>query len=109
MHPPGKENATRRGGALKTTYDKRKVAHPAGDGQLIPDLVLDFQSSNVEHVYRPNAREVVVSCPFCPGGRLFFSVVQPWHVHLDGDLYCRVRAMTFKAVVEALVEKAGGR
>ncbi len=74
-------------------------------GSLIPDIVLDLQARNVPHAYRPGSADVLVSCPFC-SGRLFLSVLQPWHC-CTGDLRCPARSMRFEEVLAALVVKAG--
>jgi hypothetical protein len=104
MHPPGKENGTRQGAALKTAYDVGTVAHSAGDGQLFPEIVLDLQARNVPHVYRPSSREVVVACPIC-GNKMILSTEKPYWLCLTLGR-CATDQMTWKQVVEALVEKA---
>jgi hypothetical protein len=50
MHPPGKENATRQGGALKTAYDADNVADRPHHCKPAPANVARVMESLAEKV-----------------------------------------------------------
>jgi len=77
--PPGKENATGQGGALKKTYDKVNVAPTAPQSNLFPEPSAAEKWCQAHGVaYRTGSfpGEIVITCLSCKRGRMF--IYQKW-------------------------------
>ena len=104
MSPGEKRNATRQGGAPLKTYDTRNVAQQSEVGELFPELVTKLEAAGVEHVFRPSSRDLITLCPQCTG-KLVLDVTKPFWMCLSPGK-CSVEAMTFEAVVSAVIGRA---
>ena len=102
MPPPGKENATRQGGALKTDNPRRISQSPfRGKRRNVERL----KSLGVSHTHRPSSRDILAACPSC-GGRILIDETKPYLICM-GDMLCPINRIPFAAVVLRLAEKAG--
>ena len=101
MSPPGKEKGALQGALFHTeNYDARTVARLPAQGNIIPELVARLIGAGIVHEYRRNAKEAVLTCPWCEG-RLSLHVEQPWHFCFSRG-HCPVDRLTFDEVIGAL-------
>ena len=99
MHPPGKENATRQGGALSDVISNDKLKVAPG---LFPRNHEVFTAAGIPFDWNRPDHTLIVTCPTC-GGRLLIDEQNPFWGCM-GNLLCKINRMPFAAVVAALVE-----